>query len=153
MTDDCPHCGQPMPEPYQAPKPVHYDMPSCKPLLDEWNRLVCNGLPSHPLSTAMQWMAPVLPALRARAGQGDPVALWSTTLTAWLAHRGGKRVQLRWFCADLPDMLAEPVKEQPSRTARLFPVASTEPDTTEYLPPEQVAALARELVQKRQLKG
>lgn len=135
MTDECPHCGQPMPEPYESAV-----RPAANPialLLAEWNAQVNAGLPSHDLRTAEQWIRPILPALRARAGQSSPVPLWSATLTAWLARKGGKRPALRWFCQDAPDLLTDVRPAEVPRTTRLFPVVP--PDTTPVADPAVTA--------------
>jgi hypothetical protein len=113
----------------RPPPPSDLDSPTGEPeppkpkslaaqLLDEWNRQTANGHPGHPLSTAREWIDPIVPALEAR-GDGNAVAAFGAALTGWLAKKTGKRVQLDWFCKDLPDLLAKiPASSAPTTTSR-----------------------------------
>ena len=117
---------------------------------------MCGGLPSHPISVAGEWIGPVLPALRAHAGPGKGVDLWSRLLKRWLAYKAGQerqQIRLRWFCGDIPDLLASAPAAPPSRTTRLFPVVVPEaPDPAqEYLSHEEIAALARQVSERRRM--
>ena len=135
MSGVCDKCGQDMPEPYQAPAKVPPVDP-CKALLDSWNTHVNGGMPSHGLAVARDWIAPVLPALRARGGDA-PVKLWESCLASWLARQGGRRPNLRWFCRDLPDELTDVRPAEAPKAVRLFPLAKppvlpvADPSTTD----------------------
>jgi hypothetical protein len=111
-----------MPEPYARAHPAPPNPTGA--LLDEWNRQVNGGAPSHPLSVADEWIRPILPALRARAGQDSPLPLWRDCLTRWLEQKAGKHVRLLWFCRDVPDLLTAPAPVRKRVSAHpLFPLA------------------------------